>query len=67
VTGRTVKSQILILSFRSGAEKKNLFFLPEIEPRFLGCAARSTFSIAIVYAVTETENKFAVMFVFFFV
>jgi len=57
--GRTVKPQILILSIRSGAEK-NLLFLPEIEPRFLGCANRSPFSIATVYAVTKTENQFAV-------
>jgi hypothetical protein len=63
--GRAVKPQMLILSILTGAEK-NLLFLPEIEPRFLGCAARSLFAIAIVYAVTKTENQFAVMFVLFF-
>lgn len=62
--GRTVQLQGLILSISCGAEK-NLLLLPEIEPRLLGCAARSPITIAIFYAVTKTENQFAVMFVFF--
>jgi hypothetical protein len=53
-----------MLSIRSGAEKNQLL-LPEIEPRFLGCAAHSPFAIVIVCAVTKTENKFLIMFLFF--
>jgi hypothetical protein len=52
---------MMILSIRSGAER-SLLFLSEMEPRLLGCAAQSPFAVAIMYAVTKSENQFAILF-----